>query len=136
MFELRQHVLRLQGADAQLNFAVNVYEDGNLLSIVAVCGDHGTHVAGITSAYYPDQPDRNGIAPGAQIVSVKIGDTRLGGMETGVGLERGIKAALDHGCDLINMSYGEETSVPNHGRLFKALMTSYIPDWREHDVRR
>lgn len=26
--------------------------------------------------------------------------------------------------------------VPNHGRLFKALMTMHIPDWRVHDVRR
>ena len=107
------------GADTQLNFSVNIFEEGNLLSIVAVCGDHGTHVAGIAAACFPDQPDRNGLAPGAQIVSVKIGDTRLGGMETGVGLSRGIKAVLDHGCDLINMSYGEETSAPNRGRLIE-----------------
>ncbi len=106
-------------ADSQLNFAVNVYDDGNLLSLVVVAGNHGTHVAGITSAYYPDQPDRNGIAPGAQIVSVKIGDTRLDSMETGAALERAIKVALDHGCDLINMSYGEETSVPNQGRIIE-----------------
>ncbi len=26
--------------------------------------------------------------------------------------------------------------VPNHGRLFKALMTAYVPDWRRYDVRR
>ena len=26
--------------------------------------------------------------------------------------------------------------VPNHGRLFKALMTAHIPDWRRHDLRR
>lgn len=26
--------------------------------------------------------------------------------------------------------------VQNHGRLFKALMTSHVPDWRKHDVRR
>lgn len=26
--------------------------------------------------------------------------------------------------------------VPNHGKLFKALMTAYVPDWREHDLRR
>lgn len=23
--------------------------------------------------------------------------------------------------------------VPNHGRLFKALMSAYVPRWREHD---
>lgn len=26
--------------------------------------------------------------------------------------------------------------VPNHGRLFKALMTTHVPDWRKHDVSR
>jgi predicted metal-dependent hydrolase len=26
--------------------------------------------------------------------------------------------------------------VPNHGRLFKALMTLHVPDWRRHDVQR
>jgi predicted metal-dependent hydrolase len=26
--------------------------------------------------------------------------------------------------------------VPNHGRLFKALMAVHIPGWRSHDIRR
>lgn len=26
--------------------------------------------------------------------------------------------------------------VPNHGRLFKALMTTHVPNWREHEVLR
>ena len=26
--------------------------------------------------------------------------------------------------------------VPNHGRLFKALMTAHVPGWRSQDVRR
>ena len=26
--------------------------------------------------------------------------------------------------------------VQNHGRLFKALMTMYVPGWRETDLRR
>lgn len=26
--------------------------------------------------------------------------------------------------------------VPNHGRLFKALMTTHVPRWHEHDLRR
>ena len=24
--------------------------------------------------------------------------------------------------------------VPNHGKLFKALMSAHVPDWREYDV--
>jgi predicted metal-dependent hydrolase len=26
--------------------------------------------------------------------------------------------------------------VPNHGRLFKALMTTHVPDWRSQDIWR
>ena len=26
--------------------------------------------------------------------------------------------------------------VPNHGRLFKALLTAYVPDWKEQDIKR
>ena len=26
--------------------------------------------------------------------------------------------------------------VPNHGKLFKALMTVHVPDWKSHDVSR
>ena len=26
--------------------------------------------------------------------------------------------------------------VPNHSRLFKALMSVYVPDWRSRDIRR
>lgn len=41
---------RLLSAQSQLNFAVNVYDDGNVLSIVTDAGAHGSHVAGITAA--------------------------------------------------------------------------------------
>lgn len=115
---------------ANLNFAANIYEDGETLSLVADTGAHGTHVAGITAAYFPDQPEWNGVAPGAQIVSVKIGDTRLEGMESGPGLIRGLKAVLDNKCDLINMSYGEPSSTPNQGYI--AELYSEIVN--EHDV--
>ena len=26
--------------------------------------------------------------------------------------------------------------VQNHGKLFKALMTTHLPDWREHDLKK
>lgn len=107
------------GDEALLNFAVNIYDDGNLLSIVTDCGAHGTHVAGIVAGRFPDQPELNGVAPGAQIVSVKIGDRRLGSNSTHTGEVRGLIAAMQNKCDLINMSYGGATADPNRGRVIE-----------------
>ncbi|CAH9123538.1 unnamed protein product [Cuscuta epithymum] len=98
-------------------FVLNVYNDGNILSIVTDCSPHATHVAGIAAAFHPEEPLLNGIAPGAQLVSCKIGDSRLGSMETGTGLTRAVIAAVEHKCDLINMSYGEPTLLPDYGRF-------------------
>ena len=42
-----------------------------------------SQVAGIVAACFPDALELNGVAPGAQLVSCKIGDNRLDSMETG-----------------------------------------------------
>ncbi|PRQ60108.1 putative tripeptidyl-peptidase II [Rosa chinensis] len=98
-------------------FVVNVYDEGKILSIVTDCSPHGTHVAGIATAFHAKEPMLNGVAPGAQVISCKIGDARLGSMETGTGLTRALIAAVEHKCDLINMSYGEPALLPNYGRF-------------------
>lgn len=102
-----------------LNFAVNIYDSGKTLSLIVDANPHGTHVAGIVAANFPEEPAWNGVAPGAQIVSVKIGDTYIDGMETPAGLTRAAKAVLDNKCDLINMSFGEPTKTPDKGFITK-----------------
>ncbi|KAF0698014.1 Aste57867_11345 [Aphanomyces stellatus] len=114
-FRVAQEYAKFSDA-SQLNYALNVYDDGAVLSIVCDAGSHGTHVAGIVAAYHKDDPINNGVAPGAQIVSVKIGDSRLGATETGVGICRGILAVLANKCDIVNMSFGEHAARPNYGR--------------------
>ena len=104
----------------QISVSVNIWEDGNLLEVVSMPSSHGTHVASIAAANFPDNPDKNGVAPGAQIVSISIGDGRLGSMETGKALCRAmshVMRAEHYKVDLINMSYGEHSNWSNTGRV-------------------
>jgi len=89
-----------------LSYSVNVYNDGNVLSIVSTSGSHGTHVAGIIGANCDDEL-LNGVAPGCEFISFKIGDNRLGTMETGTAFCRAVCDAVRMKCDIINISYGE-----------------------------
>ncbi|MQM06774.1 hypothetical protein Taro_039603 [Colocasia esculenta] len=77
------------------SFVLNIYDEGNIVSIVTDSSPHGTHVAGIATAFHPKEPLLNGVAPGAQLISCKIGDSRLGSMETGTGLVRALIAAVE-----------------------------------------
>lgn len=128
MYRAERQYATFSALDA-CNFACNIYNDGSILSIVTDCDSHGTHVAGIAAAYHPENPALNGVAPGAQIVSCKIGDTRLKSMETGPGLVRALGSVLENKCDLINMSYGEPTSTPNSGRFVRLAEVSSVHTW-------
>ena len=104
----------------------------HFISVFLSCSlaSHGTHVASIASACFPDQPEKNGLAPGAQIVSISIGDNRLGSMETGTSLVRAMIRIVEHSrykVDVINMSYGEHSHWAHSGLVqfvIKSLIVS------------
>lgn len=102
-----------------VNYALNIYDEGDTLSIVLDVNGHGTHVAGIAAAHFPGEPELDGVSPGAKIVGVKIGDTRIGTSSHGLGEVRGLIACLQNGVDVINMSYGGGTAYPNEGDVIE-----------------
>lgn len=117
-----------EGGDGEprVTFTVNIWEEGAedvTVEIVTNAGSHGTHVAAITAAHCPSNTALDGVAPGAQLISLKIGDTRLGSMETGASLVRAAiylgKVAKERGftVHLANMSYGEPIAQCNQGRF-------------------
>ncbi|WFD30283.1 tripeptidyl-peptidase II [Malassezia sp. CBS 17886] len=114
-----------------LTYTVNILDDGALLSLVTLSGTHGTHVAGIIGARTSD-PATDGVAPASEIVSLKIGDARLGSMEQGQALLRAAQALVDTRCDVANMSYGEDGAfgVEDKGAFAEALRHVI----REHHV--
>uniref|UniRef100_A0A0N4Z918 Tripeptidyl-peptidase 2 n=1 Tax=Parastrongyloides trichosuri TaxID=131310 RepID=A0A0N4Z918_PARTI len=107
----------------KLSYSFTVRDNGNLLEIVTPIGSHGSHVANIAAAHYPDNRARDGIAPGAKIVSMCIGDSRLGSTETGAALMRAFNMCVEMKVDIVNLSYGEAVHLSNEGRVIEAIDT-------------
>jgi tripeptidyl-peptidase-2 len=66
-------------------FAINIYPEKKLLSVFYDDGTHGTHCAGIAAGYRIGNQNLNGVAPGAKIIALKIGDNTNSGGATVTG---------------------------------------------------
>lgn len=95
------------GSGLHISFGVHVYEEGKQTSVIFDTGSHGTHVSGIISGYFPDKLEQNGINPNSKILSLKIGDSRVDGMETSKALCMALEEMVKHECYLANYSFGE-----------------------------
>ncbi|HSD64282.1 MAG TPA: S8 family serine peptidase, partial [Ignavibacteriaceae bacterium] len=65
-----------------ITFALNVYPEENKISLFFDDGSHGTHVAGIAAGYMIDGSTVNGVAPGAKVIGLKLGDNLFTGGAT------------------------------------------------------
>lgn len=65
------------------------------------------------------------MAPGAQIISLTIGDSRLETMETGTAIVRAMIKVMElrkkFNIDVINMSYGEHSNWSNAGLVLHVI---------------
>ena len=94
------------GDESNMNYAVNVSDDGNMTSIYFDAHGHGTHVAGIIGSYEGEGARLNGIAPGVEFVAIKIGDSKVGGSTSGFAVSKALDYAVEAGCQIANMSFG------------------------------
>lgn len=110
----------------EVHYGVNYYQNGEITSLVFESNNHGTHVAGIIGANFPDNPERNGVAPGVQIVSLKIGDDRLEGLETSESIIRALNMVVEMDIHLVNMSYGEPVNDNSgEGSKIRSIIKTY-----------
>ena len=107
-----------QGQD-QLNFVLTEIEpNGNKINLGFDGNDHGTHVAGIVAA----NGKIKGVAPGAQIMSLKVLDAAgYGKLST---ITEAMTYAASHGAKIINLSLGFPISDDNGGSVPATILNS------------
>jgi tripeptidyl-peptidase II len=65
-----------------LTFALNIYPEEKLISLYFDDGGHGTHCAGIASGFNIGDSGLNGVAPGAKVIGLKLGNNNYPGGAT------------------------------------------------------
>ncbi|HPF39825.1 MAG TPA: S8 family serine peptidase [Phycisphaerae bacterium] len=91
-------------------------------------GGHGTHVAGIAAGYrIQGQDGFNGVAPGAKVISLKLGHNSLAGGATTTGskkkaIEYAARYARENNVTVVcNLSYGIGSIREGHADIDNAL---------------
>ncbi|MCK5737990.1 S8 family serine peptidase [bacterium] len=117
-YKLNYDTFTFRGRDTHsqksvLTFVLNIFPEEKEASFHACDNPHGTHCAGISAGFQIfGEKTQHGIAPGAQVISCKIGDGTLSGGATTTGskkraFEYGVKWANEHDVPVVfSMSYG------------------------------
>ncbi|MDX3234854.1 S8 family serine peptidase [Streptomyces sp. ME03-5709C] len=105
-----------------------VGKKADFVNIGLASSEHGTHVAGITSANGLFGGKMNGAAPGAKIVSSRA--CVFGPGCTNVALTEGmIDLVVNHGVDIVNMSIGGLPALNDGNNARARIYTGLIDDY-------
>lgn len=111
-----------------LTIAVNVFVKKRKAIFHFDDGGHGTHVAGIAAGHrIQNQDGFDGVAPGAKIISLKIGHNSLAAGATTTGskkkaFEYAARYAREHDVTVVcNLSYGIGSNREGHSDIDKFL---------------
>lgn len=113
---------------ALLTFTLQICGKEKTAVFHACDNSHGTHCAGISTGFQLfGEPTQHGIAPGAQVISCKIGDGSLSGGATTTGsmkaaYEFGAKWAEENNTPVVfSMSYGIGSELEGRSDIEKYL---------------
>ncbi len=131
-YGVRQDHIRMRRAGARdggvTSLAVNIIPEERRISLHFDSGAHGTHVAGIAAGHeLGGEPGFNGVAPGAKVISLKIGNGRGWRSPTSSGsmvraFEYAAEYARTHDVPvIINVSYGLNAEKEGDSSIDRAV---------------
>lgn len=120
-------LIKKQSGLAPFTMGLNIYPEEKFLSLHFDDGSHGSHCAGIAAGFDIGGIGLNGVAPGAKVISLKIGHNDFGG---GATVTESMKQAylyadriskeLSAPC-VISMSYGVGSEIEGRADMEKFL---------------
>lgn len=112
---------------APFTMALNIFPEENKVSFFFDDGSHGTHCAGIASGYNIGEVGLNGVAPGANVIALKIGHNNFpGGATVNESMKKAylyadkISRERKEPC-IVSMSYGVGSEIENNSEMEKFL---------------
>uniref|UniRef100_A0A914QI63 Peptidase S8/S53 domain-containing protein n=1 Tax=Panagrolaimus davidi TaxID=227884 RepID=A0A914QI63_9BILA len=89
----------------EIVYCISVKNNGNLLEIFTRNFDSGSNVALITAAHFPNNPKQDGLAPGAQIISMKIWNPAINNSALLEHVHKALEKCIEMKVDIIIYSF-------------------------------
>lgn len=121
--ELQEFYIDRKEGVPYLTFAINIFPDKQIVSFFFDDNGHGTHCAGISTGYQIGGAEFNGVAPGAKVIGLKIGNNEFSGgatvtesMKNAYEFADSLSRVLEQPC-IINMSYGVGSEIESYAEM-------------------